>query len=224
MDTYEEFLFSKKVEIGDGNYMYAYGRGTMTIDIGSDKIVLEDVWYVPRSRYNILSVLSLTDQQFRVNFVGQYCTVIGESDCEPILSAKKFCKLYCVEVRLNKRSNIVPVANVAVAMPSTSISTSNTTSTSNPHSLSKLWHNRLGHIAQTSLKYMVEKDAVSGLPNFDTLQHVYNQQCEHCLGGAYPAMHHPPTEDKPTEPLQLIYADLTGPFSCTVRVQWLGER
>jgi hypothetical protein len=74
------------------------------------------------------------------------------------------------------------------------------------------WHGRLGHVSATTLKNMLAKDTVLGLPDFEELSSVYEVPCKDCLAGRFTAFHHPArSPDKYTEPMQCVFVDLTGP-------------
>lgn len=82
----------------------------------------------------------------------------------------------------------------------------------------KLWHERLGHIAKSTLQFTCP--TVHGIPSFTELSSVYSSPCEHCIAGRFPASHHDSLQHHPDRPLQIVYADLTGPY----RTGWDGSK
>ena len=102
LSNYTEFLLSRYIKLGDGNCVFAYGKGTMTIRSGDTDHVIDDVWYVPHINFNILSVSALTEQRYTVTFTDQYCTVT-DVNCNHGLTVRvlfwrtsNFAKAYCM--------------------------------------------------------------------------------------------------------------------------------
>ncbi|GAA0186910.1 hypothetical protein LIER_34198 [Lithospermum erythrorhizon] len=75
--------------------------------------------------------------------------------------------------------------------------------------VSKLWHDRFGHLNFRSLKEMTTKEIVQGLPKID----VINEVCEECQLGK---QHREPFPSKSNwcsqSPLELVHTDLCGPI------------
>ena len=72
----------------------------------------------------------------------------------------------------------------------------------------ELWHKRLGHLNYTSLK------EISKLADGIKLEDgVTNNQCEACIYGKHHRSSHSSSNNKTTEPLQLVHSDLCGPFN-----------
>ena len=202
LSNYTEFMLSRYIKLGDGNCVFAYGKGTMTIRSGDTDHIIDDVWYVPHINFNILSVSALTEQRYTVTFTDQYCTVT-DVNCNPVMSTIQQCKLYSVEVLHDRRQRghvqcvpYQPALNITKA------------ESKDP----KLWHARLGHVAKSTLSYMLDYDTVTGLPPLSELKSVYSHPCESCLSGAHTASPHPESKDRSEYPLQLVFADVTSPF------------
>lgn len=73
-----------------------------------------------------------------------------------------------------------------------------------------LWHRRMGHINFSSMKKMVEKKLVEGMPSVKSQA----QPCEGCLVGKQvksPFPHH--TKFRAKKKLELVHGDLCGPIS-----------
>ena len=217
---YTEFAVSRCIKLGDGSCVYAYGRGSIQLECvdstyaSQSTHVIEDVWYVPSITFNILSVAALTEQRFTVTFEGKYCCITDRIGT-PIMSAVEKMKLYCVEVRTRKDKCVEYVhgsLNVHTVTQDTTTQTHTDTQTDTDNETANLWHARLGHISKTSLTYLKQYNTVDGIPSLPELTPVYKQPCEHCCAGAFPAQGHARQETRSTEPLELVFADVTGPY------------
>ncbi|PKA58529.1 Retrovirus-related Pol polyprotein from transposon TNT 1-94 [Apostasia shenzhenica] len=78
--TYDKELFkelksteSKKVRIGNGEYIAVKGKGTVAIASCSGTKLITDVLYVPDIDQNLLSVGQLIDKGFKVMFMEKTC-------------------------------------------------------------------------------------------------------------------------------------------------------
>jgi hypothetical protein len=73
-----------------------------------------------------------------------------------------------------------------------------------------LWHARLGHLSFETMKQMVEKEMVHGMPKINH----ENQICESCLVGKQTRQPFPKSASfRATRALELIHGDLCGPIS-----------
>ena len=76
--------------------------------------------------------------------------------------------------------------------------------------LSWLWHMRFGHLNFGSLKELAKENMVNDLPLID----LPNQLCEGCLYGKQSQKSFPKEASwRATKPLQLVHADVCGPFT-----------
>lgn len=76
----------------------------------------------------------------------------------------------------------------------------------------RLWHCRYGHISNTSLKQLRDKEMVRGLPKIDLTQDV----CTECLTGKQQRTAIPKASQWiASQKLEMIYADICGPITPT---------
>ena len=76
------------------------------------------------------------------------------------------------------------------------------------HELSKLWHRRYGHLKNTNLQQLSQKELMLGLPHI-----LPTGVCEGCLFGKQTKHHFPKGQAKrATAPIELVHADLCGPM------------
>lgn len=102
-----------------------------------------------------------------------------------------------------------PTEHASASEATTSI---HTDSSDEGAATAKLWHDRLGHPAKSSLQYLCKHNAVTGIPSFSELECAYEHPCAECLAGRFPAASHSTLSELPTAPGQLLYADTMGPF------------
>lgn len=75
---------------------------------------------------------------------------------------------------------------------------------------SSMWHARLGHVNMTTLKLVVNKRLVTGIPNVE----MQKETCVSCLLGKQARKPFPQaTSFRASSPLELIHGDLCGPIS-----------
>ena len=66
---------SKKVRIGNGEYIAIKGKGTIAIASCSGTKFITDVLYVPNIDQNLLSVGQLMEKGFKVIFMEKACVI-----------------------------------------------------------------------------------------------------------------------------------------------------
>lgn len=77
---------------------------------------------------------------------------------------------------------------------------------------SSRWHARIGHINSKTLKTMVDKQLVQGIPNIDCEKEI----CSSCLLGKHPRRSFPQIASyRANKILELIHGDLCGPITPT---------
>ena len=77
----------------------------------------------------------------------------------------------------------------------------------------QLWHNRLVHASHGTIKGMARKDVVKGL----LLEDEREEECPACVEGKMAREKFPTHEDVGEKPLQVVHADLCGPFRTPTR-------
>nr|XP_009781206.1 PREDICTED: uncharacterized protein LOC104230166 [Nicotiana sylvestris] len=87
--TYDRNLFkeftsiaNKKVRIGNGDYVFAKGKGAVAIPTNSGTKKISDVLYVPDIDRNLLSVGQLMLKGFKVSFEDEYCFIYDATGLE----------------------------------------------------------------------------------------------------------------------------------------------
>jgi len=117
----------------------------MVLSDGTKKgCVLKKVLYVPKLAYNLVSVSKAADAGKTVQFDGSMC-VFRNNDGEIIAVGTRKGSLYCL--------NTMGKSNESVNM-------------AQQRNEKRLWHRRLGHLNEQSMKMLVNKDLVTQL-DFD---------------------------------------------------------
>lgn len=169
--SHDEKLFVDKSECDNNKLNLAnhastmvLGKGTVKLEVDNGRdsniIKLENTLYVPDLRIDLMSVGKITDRGFDVIFKKEKA-LVQNSDAEIKMVADRINGLYFV------REN----SEVASAV-------------SEDKGVSKieLWHKRLGHLNEKSLKNIVSEKKVLGI-EFDTKDKL--PVCESCLTGKF---------------------------------------
>jgi hypothetical protein len=167
------------------NTLKAIGKGSIKVSTPIGNITLENVYLVPDFSVNIISLSTITKKGVNVIFKEDLCSLN--------------IKNKSIKAILNQGLFLLPF-------------TPNTTTVLNSTTKELIWHQRLGHLGDTTLKYLPA--AVKELPKEDTIIVSNNsKECETCLKSKFKATISREPSTKRTEFLQLITSDLCGPFN-----------
>jgi hypothetical protein len=173
------------------------------------KLVMKDVLYSPANGFNLLSVSEATDNGVEFYFTKERC--MAYKDGELIFGAMRYSD------RLYKLASppILPKKTIG------GITTNLTAATDDKKDKDKgkdgesdpqLWHRRLGHIGYSSLKKMMNKGMVEGLPVTAEDVEAAKEICDVCNKTKLTRLPFPASTTKTTAPLELIHMDLCGPM------------
>ncbi|KAG7547574.1 Zinc finger CCHC-type superfamily [Arabidopsis suecica] len=178
-----------KVRFGDDSRIDIKGKGSILFlsKNGKSKL-LEDVYYIPELRSNIISLGQATESGCDVRMRKGYLTLHDRDGKLLIWANRARNRLYKV---------ILAVDNKKCLQLSTL-------------SDSTKWHDRLGHIGLENMKKMVRKELVIGIPNM-----VFEKEtCASCLLGKQARQPFPQTTSfRAKDILELIHGDLCGPIT-----------
>ncbi|KAD1384633.1 hypothetical protein E3N88_42909 [Mikania micrantha] len=193
-------LFSKldyntigRVRFGDGSRVDIEGKGLIVVSCkNGEQRVIEDVYYIPSLRSNILSLGQFTELGYSILMKDEYLWM-HEKDGRLLMKVhRSMNRLYKIELK---------IANPICLL-------------SNISDEAWLWHARLGHLNFDSIKLLAAKEMALGVPNF---QHP-KQVCDSCLLGKQARLPFPTvTNFRAKKLLELIYADVCGPVSPTTQ-------
>jgi transposase InsO family protein len=171
--------------------------GTINLVIENDKgqpvnVTLTDVLYAPQAAANLLSIRRLAESGGRAEFVGQHC-VLKTAGGLVLGSAMVSDGLYRLKASVPMKGEVATLAK-----------------TTNSKALD-LWHRRLGHLHRAAIERMSSAEMVSGLD----LSHTPSDEslCPECAIGKQYKLPFPPVAVRAAKRLELVHADLCGPFS-----------
>lgn len=188
-------LFSSLVEaddgqvtIGDAKSYKIQGVGEISFKTKAGKVEkMSEVLYVPGIRSNLLSVGHLLKKGFDFRFVGDQCSM-KKNDQQVANIVMGSNKLFPIKLDIVSSTCMIATSNDEV---------------------SKLWHERFGHLNFRSLKEMSTKEIVRGLPKLE----VINEACEECqLGKQHRESFPSKSKWISQSPLELVHTDLCGPM------------
>ncbi|KAK1419234.1 hypothetical protein QVD17_28397 [Tagetes erecta] len=182
-----------KMKFGDGSYVDICGKGSILL-VGKtgEQRLLTDIYYIPSLQSNIISLGKATECGCDIHMKDDLLLMHDDKGKLLMKVQRSKNRLYTIRLKTGK-----PVCLQAKI-----------------DNDDWLWHARLGHVNFDSMKQMVEKNMVVGMPKIDG----ENQICDACLVGKQTRQPFPKTASfRATRPLELIHGDLCGPISpCTL--------
>lgn len=147
---------SGKVRFGDDSCIDIKGKGSIEfMDRNGEPRKITDVYFIPNLKSNIISLGQATESSCDVRMKGEHL-IMHDRDGKLIAKAlRSRNRLYKVHMRIRDNLSLL----------------SRTTS------VSSRWHARLGHINLDTMKSMVQRELVSGVPQFE----IEKKVCGSCL-------------------------------------------
>ncbi|KAG7551914.1 Zinc finger CCHC-type superfamily [Arabidopsis thaliana x Arabidopsis arenosa] len=180
---------SGKVRFGDDSRIDIKGKGSITfIAKNGERKTLSDIYYIPKLRSNIISLGQATEIGCDVHMSKDNLTLSDKNGNLLVHATRSKNRLYKVvmEVENSKCLQLI-VSND-----------------------SRLWHARLGHIGVDTMRTMMQKEIVAGLPRIG----IEKETCSSCLLGKQVRQSFPQaTLFRATNILELIHGDLCGPIT-----------
>jgi len=188
------------IMIGNGKEITAIGQGNITIPTSSGTILLAGVLHVPQIGSNLLSVASIVDHGFRVEFTEDTCSVNKGDILQGI--GRRQGKIYYL------------VGSQEVALTDRSC-TGDATS-------QEIWHRRIGHRSLTMQALVKIKQSVTGLEILTTAENTQGSRiCSICSEGKQTRESLTGERTKTQEILHTVHSDICGPMAVT---GLMGER
>jgi hypothetical protein len=133
-----------KVCFGDGSTVEIHGKGLILFQgTFGDQWILFDVYYIPKLRSNLVSLGQLTEIGHRIVMDDDLIEVFEKRNDRTIMRIQRSLnRLYKIELKPTEPASFLTSMD----------------------DVSWLWHGRLGHVNFQSLKMLVEKEMVGGLP------------------------------------------------------------
>jgi hypothetical protein len=148
---------SGKVRFGDNSTVEILGRGTIVFQGKSgDQWVLSDVYYIPKLKSNLVSLGQLTELGHRIVMDDDVLEVSEKNPTRLIMSVPRTQnRLYKIDLKTVEPNCLL----------------------SSIEDKAWLWHRRLGHVNFRSLKQIVSKEMVFGVPEISHPEQV----CSDCV-------------------------------------------
>lgn len=177
------------VRFGDDSRIDIKGKGAVHFDLkNGEKKTLNNVYYIPGLRSNIVSLGQDTE-------VG--CVVVMKDDTLTL-----FDRFGAIMVKTTRSRNRLYKVNLQVDHIQCLQVKSSTESMK--------WHARLGHVNLETMKIMVNKECVVGIPKLE----VNKETCVACLRGKQTRKLFPQaTLYRAQSLLELVHGDLCGPIT-----------
>ena len=197
LKDYKSLDKPEPIKLGDDHVLNAVGIGTvhltLTLENGStSKCTLQDVLYVPQLGSKLFSVRVVTAKMNTVSFSESSCWIHNNSG-DLLAKGILYGKLY----RLNCDCEASGSQYAALA--------------GNTVTEADLWHQRLGHVSDQTLKVIVEKELLTGIkiPKSQTISF-----CEGCVVGKMAKKTHKAIgEIRTKRKLELVHSDVCGPIT-----------
>lgn len=177
-----------KVRFGDDSRVDIKGKGSVRfIFAGGAKKILNDVYYIPALRSNIISLGQATEVGCEVLMKDNTLMLFDRSGHLMIETKRSQNRLYKVTLQTD-----------SIKCMQTRLTESST------------WHARLGHVNTETMKLMINKELVTGIPAIN----IKKETCASCLLGKQARQPFPQKNQyRSTHLLELIHGDLCGPIT-----------
>lgn len=178
-----------QVRFGDDSRIEIKGKGSILfITKDGKRKILTDVYFIPDLRRNIISLGQATESGCDVRMKEDYLTLYDREGNLLVKSIRSRNRLYKV---------VMEVGSVKCFQAEKIID-------------STIWHARLGHLGLDTMRSMINKEVVGGIPNME----VEKKTCTSCLLGKQIRKSFPKTATyRASHALELIHADLCGPIT-----------
>ena len=197
----DQFLSLKKyrggsVTFGDNKKGHIIGVGSIGI---SDSHTVDNVFLVDGLRHNLFSISQLCDNGHKVVFHLDVCRVIKKGTSRIVLEGKRKQNVYICYLK-DLPNNVDTCLRAVIDDPN-------------------LWHKRLGHVSEFTIKKLKRLDLVEGLPS---IKFDHSKLCGTCVRCKQVRGSFKPKKFVSTvKPLELVHMDLCGPMKVRSRGGYL---
>lgn len=173
------------IALAGNNYINAIGKGDVLIHHNNFEIILQNVLFSPELQANFISVNKAVDCGLNVKFDANGA-VVQREDRTIVLNALRRDNMFVATDSATER-------NYAV------------------NNISKVWHNRYGHLNYKSLHDLSNKKMVKGM-NVNKNKN-YQTNCKTCMLSKIHVLSFPKVSETITkELLEVVHSDVCGPF------------
>lgn len=186
------------VRIGNGNSIYAYGRGNINVRAFNNRCWenkhLADVLYVPEIHLNLFSSSCALDKGLKLTSDNQKCELTKNGSVVAVgVRQKRLFKMLFQIVKPTGNSSDGVSSSYSAVNQSTSL---------------QLWHERFGHQNIGQVKRFLTSSNIPFVENS-------NFSCGDCIIGKQHRLPFPASTSRATEPAALVHTDLCGPMQET---------
>eukprot|EP00253_Pinus_taeda_P018707 PITA_18707 len=189
-----------EVTLGTDSKIFVMGKGEVKIFTKKgEKKTIEDVYYVPGMRCNLLSIGQLVHKGYNVYFVNDVCTIMDRAPNKRCIVEVKMTKnrMFPLRIRADLKNKVVIAAVTQEAYQSV------------PKDENWLWHLRFGHLSFGGLNLLSRKGMVRGLPLIEKPDNI----CEGCILGKQHKESFPSGKSiRAKAPLEIVHSDVCGPM------------
>ncbi|GAA0161961.1 hypothetical protein LIER_18157 [Lithospermum erythrorhizon] len=141
--------FTHSVKLGNNSQMMVAGKGNVKIILNGIIYGVSNVYLVPELKNNLLSVGQLQQKGLTILFKGENCTIYHSTKGEIIQAKMSTNRMFTITSEVQhcekKEENCLQAST---------------------EELTKLWHQRYGHLSFKGLRTLQEKKMVTGMPEF----------------------------------------------------------
>jgi len=208
--TYRKLNPPRRIWIADNRAIEAIGIGDIEVrtHLGDQTQagMFRDVLYLPDLSECLLSTTKMSDAGVHTTFTSSSANLIHAPSNTLLTQAFRDRNLYKLKVDII-RPEQANFATVKEANPDDHALVARALPTSK--ATLELWHRRLGHISEDTIRKMVKTDAVKGM----TILGSGKEDCSACRKGKQTRRDIPhATHERATEVLGRVYSDLCGPM------------
>lgn len=187
--------FHQHVKLGDNRRMEVEGRGNMRLEIDGLVQVITSVYFVPGLKNNLMSVGQLQEKGLKIVIEDNRCEVWHKQQRRMIMSSTMSRnRMFVILAKIREPKGETEAYNLQSSVEDTG----------------EVWHCRFGHLNQTSLMTLADKEMVKGLPKIKLTKAV----CEICMKGKQVRTNIPKQSVwKASRVLELVHTDICGPIS-----------
>lgn len=180
-----------KVRFGDDSRIDIKGKGSIRFILkGGEKKILNNVYYIPGLKSNIVSLGQATEAGCEVRMKDDLLMLLDRAGHLIVKATRSRNRLYKVILQADTFQCML------------------TTVPSN----SSRWHARLGHVNLETMKLMIKKELVVGIPQLS----IEKETCVSCYLGKQTRQPFPQsTGYRANHLLELVHGDLCGPITLT---------
>jgi hypothetical protein len=166
------------IETAGGQNIKSVAKGTVNLELDEGPLEVNDVWLVPDLSTNLLSISKICAKNMTVLFKADGCEVCDE-DGDIVVTGTQVNGMYKLDIKRSERAFLVANTN--------------------------LWHRRLGHLNQQSMRKLVTM--VDGME----LQMESMADCIACAQGKHARSSFRSSSSHAEGLLDLVHSDVCGP-------------